>query len=268
MAKKTNGKPKAKDLLSNLQKECVGIYGELVMQYVDDAKEVVVHGMSRKIDRIVGLIDLLENSVDCPNEHIGKVVNSIFDEYVEICESIESVDLAILFADIFDDLAEFDFDTKRNAVFDYFVNTVQTIPFLTLQKVQIAYKQLQYTCNEEFKRYWRMSIKQLVDDVNEQFLYTQSLMLQKLQSIKVVVQEHEVEVVSEEEDVTVVKFKKITDREQLQQLARNNGFEFKSQKGSHRKYEDANGKVVVVPIHNCDIGKGLSHEIQKQILNN
>lgn len=260
MAKKTNGKPKAKDLLSNLQKECVGIYGELVMQYVDDAKEVVVRGMSRKIDRIVGLIDLLEDNVD------SKYVDSIFDEYVEICESIESFDLAVLFGNIFDDLAEFDFDTKRNAVFEYFVNTVQTIPFLTLQKVQIAYKQLQYTCNEEFKRYWRMSIKQLVDDVNEQFLYTQSLMLQKLQSIKVVVQEHEVEVVSEEEDVTVVKYKKITDREQLQQLARNNGFEFKSQKGSHRKYEDANGKVVVVPIHNCDIGKGLSHEIQKQIL--
>lgn len=260
MAKKTNGKPKAKDLLSNLQKECVGIYGELVMQYVDDAKEVVVRGMNRKIDRIVGLIDLLKDNVD------SKYVDSIFDEYVEICESIESVDLAVLFGNIFDDLAEFDFDAKRNAVFNYFVDTVQTIPFLTLQKVQIAYKQLQYTCNEEFKRYWRMSIKQLVDDVNEQFLYTQSLMLKQLQRIQIV--EHEVEVVSEEEDVTVVKYKKITDREQLQQLARNNGFEFKSQKGSHRKYEDANGKVVVVPIHSCDIGKGLSHEIQKQILNN
>ena len=262
MAKKTNGKPKAKDLLSNLQKECVGIYGELVMQYVDDAKEVVVRGMSRKIDRIVGLIDLLENGVD------SKYVDSIFDEYTEICESIESIDLAVLFADIFDDLAEFDFDTKRVAVFNYFIDTVQTIPFLTLQKVQIAYKQLQYTCNEEFKRYWRMSIKQLVDDVNEQFLYLQSLMLQKLQSIQVVVQEHEVEVVSEEEDVTVVKYKKITDRKELEQLARNNGFELKRQTGSHRKYEDANGKVVVVPIHSCDIGKGLSHEIQKQILNN
>ena len=259
MAKKTNGKPKAKDLLSNLQKECVGIYGELVMQYVDEAKEVVVHGMSRKIDRIVELIDLLEDNVD------SKYVDSIFDTYVGVCEIIENIDLAVLFADIFDDLAD-DFDDKRNAVFDYFVNTVQTIPFLTLQKVQIAYKQLQFTCNEEFKRYWRMSIKQLVDDVNEQFLYVQSLMLQKLQSIKVVVQEHEVEVVSQEEDVTVVKYKKITNREQLQQLARNNGYEFKSQKGSHRKYEDANGKVVVVPIHSCNIGKGLSHEIQKQIL--
>lgn len=262
MAKKTNGKPKAKDLLSNLQKECVGIYGELVMQYVDDAKEVVVHGMSRKIDRIVGLIDLLEDDVD------SKYVDSIFDEYVEICESIESVDLAVLFADIFDDLAEFDFDTKRNAVFEYFVNTVQTIPFLTLQKVQIAYKQLQYTCNEEFKRYWRMSIKQLVDDVNEQFLYTQSLMLQKLQSIQVVVQEHEVEVVSEEEDVTVVKYKKITDRKELEQLARNNGFELKRQTGSHRIYENENGKVTVIASHSYDIGKGMSHEIQKQILNN
>ena len=260
MAKKTNGKPKAKDLLSNLQKECVGIYGELVMQYVDDAKEVVVHGMSRKIDRIVGLIDLLENSVD------SKYVESIFDEYTEICESIESVDLAVLFADIFDDLAEFDFDAKRNAVFDYFVNTVQTIPFLTLQKVQIAYKQLQYTCNEEFKRYWRMAIKQLVDDVNEKFLYTQSLMLQQLQRIQVV--EHEVEVVSEEEDVTVVKYKKITDRKELEQLARNNGFELKRQTGSHRIYENENGKVTVIADHTYDIGKGMSHKIQKQILNN
>lgn len=263
MAKKTNGKPKAKDLLSNLQKECVGIYGELVMQYVDDAKEVVVHGVYREINKIVELTNLLENNIDNVNE---REVNTVLLVYDELCKRIENVDLAILFADIFDDLAEFDFDTKRNAVFDYFVNTVQTIPFLTLQKVQIAYKQLQYTCNEEFKRYWRMAIKQLVDDINEKFLYTQSLMLQQLQRIQIV--EHEVEVVSEEEDVTVVKYKKITDREQLQQLARNNGFEFKSQKGSHRKYEDANGKVVVVPIHNCDIGKGLSHEIQKQILNN
>lgn len=262
MAKKTNGKPKAKDLLSNLQKECVGIYGELVMQYVDDAKEVVLHGMSRKIDRIVGLIDLLEDGVD------SKYVDSIFDEYVEICESIESVDLAILFGNIFDDLAEFDFDTKRNAVFDYFVNTVQTIPFLTLQKVQIAYKQVQYTCNEEFKRYWRMAIKQLVDDINEQFLYVQSLMLQKLQSIKVIVQEHEVEVVSQEEDVTVVKYKKITDRKELEQLARNNGFELKRQRGSHRIYENEDGKVTVIASHSYGIGKGMSHEIQKQILNN
>ena len=259
MAKKTNGKPKAKDLLSNLQKECVGIYGELVMQYVDDAKEVVVHGMSRKIDRIVGLIDLLENGVD------SKYVDSIFDEYTEICESIESIDLAVLFADIFDDLAD-DFDAKRNAVFEHFIDTVQTIPFLTLQKVQIAYKQLQYTCNEEFKRYWRMSIKELVYDINEKFLYLQSLMLQKLQSIQVVVQEHEVEVVSEEEDVTVVKYKKITDRKELEQLARNNGFELKRQTGSHRIYENENGKVTVIASHSYDIGKGMSHEIQKQIL--
>lgn len=66
-----------------------------------------------------------------------------------------------------------------------------------------------------------------------------------------------------EEDV---KTTKITDRKQLQQMARNNGFEFKSQCGSHRKYENSNGDIVVIPMHSYDIGKGLSHKIQKQIL--
>lgn len=62
------------------------------------------------------------------------------------------------------------------------------------------------------------------------------------------------------------KISKITDRKELEQLAMDNGFEFKRQTGSHRIYENENGQVTVIPFHGKDINVGLAYEIQKQIL--
>ena len=69
-----------------------------------------------------------------------------------------------------------------------------------------------------------------------------------------------------EKNSDVSKVNKILDRKELQRFARMNGYEFKSQCGSHRKYENENGEVVIIPIHSNDIGKGLSTKIQKNIL--
>ena len=61
-------------------------------------------------------------------------------------------------------------------------------------------------------------------------------------------------------------YEKITDRHELEELALANGFRLKRITGSHHVYENAEGKVTVIPMHSTDIGLGLSHAIQKQIL--
>ncbi len=60
--------------------------------------------------------------------------------------------------------------------------------------------------------------------------------------------------------------RKITDRTELEEMAIANGFKLKRINGSHHIYENAEGKVTVIPFHSTDIGIGLSCAIQKQIL--
>lgn len=77
-----------------------------------------------------------------------------------------------------------------------------------------------------------------------------------------------VEIVEEmetrEDEVHIMR---TTDRKELIELAQDNGYVFKSQRGSHMKFEDSNGKIVIVPMHSGDCGIGLSYTIQKQIFN-
>ena len=76
----------------------------------------------------------------------------------------------------------------------------------------------------------------------------------------------EIEEIVETKDIEV-HIMKVTDRKELIELAQDNGYVFKSQRGSHMKFENEDGKVVIVPIHSNDCGIGLSHVIQKQIFN-
>jgi predicted RNA binding protein YcfA (HicA-like mRNA interferase family) len=51
----------------------------------------------------------------------------------------------------------------------------------------------------------------------------------------------------------------------LIKILNNYGFEFKRSKGSHHIYENALGKIVVVPVHsNKDLPKGTYYGILKQ----
>lgn len=72
-----------------------------------------------------------------------------------------------------------------------------------------------------------------------------------------------------EQDIEVEierEYVKITNRHELEELALANGFRLKRVNGSHYIYENAEGKVTVIPMHSYDIGLGLSYAIQKQIL--
>lgn len=61
--------------------------------------------------------------------------------------------------------------------------------------------------------------------------------------------------------------RRATNAKDMMKLATENGFEFIRQTGSHRVY-NKEGKVTIIPVHGSkDLGKGLSHKIQKQIKN-
>lgn len=67
----------------------------------------------------------------------------------------------------------------------------------------------------------------------------------------------------------VKRFSYVASSKDLQNTAIENGYEFKSQCGSHMKYEHKKSKkCVIIPLHNKDMGYGISMAIQKQILAN
>lgn len=50
---------------------------------------------------------------------------------------------------------------------------------------------------------------------------------------------------------------------QMINLLEDNGYRFIRQNGSHRMFEDAEGKKVVVPVHSKDLKKGTEQQILK-----
>ena len=105
--------------------------------------------------------------------------------------------------------------------------------------------------------------------VFESYAQTLCLAMNEFMDKYVVDEDEEIEVIEEivETKDIEVHIMKVTDRKELIELAQDNGYVFKSQRGSHMKFEDSNGKIVIVPMHSGDCGIGLSYTIQKQIFN-
>ena len=61
------------------------------------------------------------------------------------------------------------------------------------------------------------------------------------------------------------QLEKITDVRTLEKMIKNEGYKLKRQTGSHRIYEDENGKVTCIPVHGKTIDKGLAYTIQRQV---
>ena len=47
----------------------------------------------------------------------------------------------------------------------------------------------------------------------------------------------------------------------MENIAFKLGYEFHRQKGSHKMYKNADGKLVTIPFHNEDLGRGLIRKI-------
>ena len=57
-------------------------------------------------------------------------------------------------------------------------------------------------------------------------------------------------------------------RRKMIELAEENGYKFKSQKGSHRKYQDDEGNILIIPITSVEVTTGMVHKIERDIRNN
>lgn len=71
--------------------------------------------------------------------------------------------------------------------------------------------------------------------------------------------------ISDFEKMEKFKTQKIFDHKKLDKLIKDLGYQATRQTGSHKIYENEQGKSVPVPQHSRDLGKGLSMKIQKQI---
>lgn len=88
-----------------------------------------------------------------------------------------------------------------------------------------------------------------IDDITYDFGY-------KVQIVSRFIEEH----LSERKQL-----EKITDVRTLEKMIKNEGYKLKRQTGSHKIYEDENGKVTCIPVHGKTIDKGLAYTIQRQI---
>ena len=133
-----------------------------------------------------------------------------------------------------------------------------------IERIRLEDKKIKHTLA---KRYVEL-LNSLADSMNKQF-YGYILYLQE--SLKYFREHYTIDVdAPKQQDIEVEiereVYAKITDRHELEELALANGFRLKRITGSHHVYENAEGKVKVIPMHNIDIQKGLSHAIQKQIM--
>lgn len=57
-------------------------------------------------------------------------------------------------------------------------------------------------------------------------------------------------------------------RDKMFDLVKEEGYVLKSTKGSHYKFEDKNGMIVVVPFHSREVTKGMIKKIERDIERN
>lgn len=134
----------------------------------------------------------------------------------------------------------------------------------TLNQIEKAFGNIADTLDDRMNKQIVESASEIVDDVNNKiyeiiggFGYEFDRMIDYMRS-------HMIELV-DEDDTELVK---ITDRREIEKMVKEKGYTYKSQKGSHRKYENENGQCVIIPFHNSkDIDRGLAYEIQRQMRN-
>lgn len=134
------------------------------------------------------------------------------------------------------------------------------------KRIHMEGRKLQYIMSRRFV----VMLNSLADNMNKEFVGCCEYLLNTMEFFK---QHFTIDVnIPKQQDIEVEiereVYVKITNRHELEELALANGFRLKRITGSHHVYENAEGKVTVIPMHSTDIGLGLSRAIQKQILEN
>ena len=190
-----------------------------------------------------------------------EAIQSVFNRYVETTEPIESRVIRK-----FLEMSTLPLIKKIKC--NEFFNELATTD-LTYKQALATIKRLEYTLMNRIDEITNMVIDEIWDNLQAILDYYVSLVAIQTYKIR---EEHEEEKQQGNDDkkerVFISEIKKITDRQELLKLANKNGYDFKRQTGSHMILENDRGKVVVIPIHDNDIQRGLSVKIQKDIFRN
>ena len=262
-------RPKTKDLIKPINDLYLEKYMTITMAHIDEIYALLWRGFSLKCQRLEDLADMVEKQC---LYNVGYDLEEIFDEYFKTCEDIENCDFNMIAMQLYreDDICNHSAQVSAlsQAHVDALNKLQDSYPYVEYRFLIGACDRFTLTCNSQQTKYWQMSWDEFVGAVNEPFLKAQHKMHKMARRFGLF---DDVNELLEEEEVVMdtgeVIIKKILDRKELQKRVRECGYSFKSQTGSHRKYEDEDGNVVIVPIHAEDIGKGLSYKIQKEMQN-
>ena len=228
-------------------------------------EEEVMTYYFNKLDNIQEAIDTLYSSLE--REDFVKhdlasfiaVENMLLDKIIEVLNDYNENSNSYVFS------VGRKMSHESNIFEDFMVEYCTTLLSrgVDIERIRLEDKKIKHTLA---KRYVEL-LNSLADNMNRLF-YGYVLYLQE--SLKYFREHYTICVNAPKEDIEVEiereVYAKITDRHELEELALANGFRLKRITGSHHVYENGEGKVTVIPMHSYDIGLGLSHAIQKQIL--
>lgn len=230
-------------------------------------------GVQQKIDSLYGdtieFVDYKYSNIRILFDRLEEKINLILTEDAtneeninRMCETYIAIDFAL--KSMFDLCEEIDkyFDKELKEIMEIYVNACSCFSRSRTEVIQNAFCFL-FNFRKTFID-WTTDIilenAKVLDDRHEGMKEGLEYIFSKINEDE---NENENEIINKTRKLYVSKSR------ELEQMCIENGYEFKSQNGSHKKYEHKKSKkCVVVPMHSKDIGFGLSFKIQQEILAN
>ena len=232
-----------------------------------------------------GLVELEDSIVLSINEEIQNRFTQVTEIFTDLIRflSKKSNSNNISYIEVFDKYREADEkigEIYSNDILQEILEShKEKMLYLNDAKAQIIAKHLALGCGanvREINSYINLQTQQqikkftsiIIEDLEKNDKYLQNLNEVTYELITNILEKfNEEENEIENEVITtkdITRFEYIPNYKDLERIAKEKGFEYKSCKGSHHKWENNKGKVVIIPAHS-QMGLGLSLIIQKRL---
>lgn len=218
----------------------------LTGDYMKQIQEVVNGFTERNVDDRL-LVDHFTD-IFSTDEKITEIFEKLVDDIQEMPEEIFSV-----YSDLIDN------ENYIGLTIDMVTEKLNGIA--TLRQVQKEFAKIADSVDDRMNEQIRESASEIVEDINNKLYEIVGGFGFEYDRMVDFIESHWVEL--EDDDTELVK---VTDRREIEKMAKEKGYTYKSQKGSHVKYQNENGQCIIIPRHNSkDIDRGLAYEIQRQM---
>lgn len=267
---KLNFSKKQQKLIREIELRYVEAHDKHAMKCIDEVLDLVLNGFNKKSQELYKYVEIFDQQFNYNEEAVIRAYQDFQNQCLTICE----VDVSGMIYELLnDDFTNYHYDAIN--MLQRAADELCELPFFTgVEQVRCIHTKLVRTCQKNSSRYFKMKLDEFENELNQELLKAQHAMEAVCSKYGVILVEGEEKNVNDVEQEAPIQDAKngivrvITNRNELRDLVIRNGYKFKSQNGSHRKYENAEGQIVIIPIHAYDIGKGLSCKIQKEIFKN